>query len=229
MAMTTHRTERPPEPATADKLPLDRDAPEQIETAAFALGCFWGPDAYFGSLPGVVRTRVGYAGGDKDSPTYHNLGRHIETVEIDYDPAVLTYEDVLEHVWTQHDPTRPARKRQYQPAIFYRNDEQERIARASVQSEADKRGSVATELIELGTFYPAELYHQKYQLRHHTKLMGELQSAYDEDQLVYSTVAARLNGLVTGYGRAEWYKEEVERYGLSSEGDEAVIELTERL
>lgn len=229
MSLTRHASERPPEPAPADTLPLDRDAPRQTETATFALGCFWGPDAYFGSRPGVVRTRVGYAGGDKDNPSYHDLGRHIETVEVDYDPAVLGYEDLLEHFWTQHDPTRPSLKRQYQSAIFYRTDDQERIARASTQSETDKRGDLVTELIGLGTFYLAEIYHQKYQLRHHDALLGELKNVYDENQLVNSTVAARLNGLVTGYGRAEWYKEEVERYGLSSGGDDAVMELVRRL
>ena len=76
---------------------LDAAAPARTETATFALGCFWCPDAQFGILPGVVRTRVGYAGGTTENPTYHDLGDHTECVQIDYDPRALSFDQVLDH------------------------------------------------------------------------------------------------------------------------------------
>ena len=82
------------------------------ETATFALGCFWGPDASFGALEGVVRTRVGYAGGDKVNPTYKMIGDHTETIEIDYDPEVISYTELLEIFFASHDPYRAAYSRQ---------------------------------------------------------------------------------------------------------------------
>ncbi|MFB6190699.1 MAG: peptide-methionine (S)-S-oxide reductase, partial [Candidatus Nanohaloarchaea archaeon] len=75
----------------------------ELEKAAFGMGCFWGPDALFGSLEGVVRTRVGYAGGEKKDPTYKDLGNHTETVLVEYDPERIGYEDLLDVFWENHD------------------------------------------------------------------------------------------------------------------------------
>ena len=84
--------------------PIDAAAPAKTETATYAMGCFWGPDSLFGSLDGVIRTRVGYAGGTTESPTYHNIGDHTETIQIDYNPAKISYEQLLEIYWDNHNP-----------------------------------------------------------------------------------------------------------------------------
>lgn len=73
--------------------------------ATFAMGCFWGPDAYFGATKGVLRTRVGFTGGSKDGPAYKSLGDHTEAIEIDFDPSEISYESLLQLFWTNHDPT----------------------------------------------------------------------------------------------------------------------------
>ena len=104
----------------------------ELETATFGMGCFWSPEARFGSLPGVFRTRVGYAGGTTPSPTYRQMGDHTETLEIDFDPDVLRYEDVLRHFWRNHYPNRDQYKgRQYLSLLRYRGDEQLEVAESS--------------------------------------------------------------------------------------------------
>ncbi|MFB6191507.1 MAG: peptide-methionine (S)-S-oxide reductase MsrA [Candidatus Nanohaloarchaea archaeon] len=133
----------------------------QLEKAAFGMGCFWGPEALFGSLDGVIRTRVGYAGGEKEDPTYDDLGGHTETVLVEYDPEKIGYEDLLDVFWENHD-FRSYRKPQYASKIFYVNAEQKDIAGAMIQNYPDAE----TEIQPLENFTVAEDYHQKYRLRH---------------------------------------------------------------
>ena len=83
--------------------PIDLSVTMKIETATFALGWFWGPDSRFGSIDGVIRTRVGYAGGISNNPTYHNLGSHSETIQIDYDPTQISYNELLDVFWDSHN------------------------------------------------------------------------------------------------------------------------------
>ncbi len=105
------------------------------ETASFALGCFWNPDAQFGGLDGVIRTRVGYAGGEKENPTYQDLGNHTETTQIDYDSEEISYEELLEKFWEFHDYTEK-KKDQYKSVIFYHDEEQKEKAEASKPEDA---------------------------------------------------------------------------------------------
>lgn len=183
---------------------IDKDTNTGIETATFSLGCFWGPDAKFGAIPGVVRTRVGYAGGDKKDPTYHALGDHTETVQIDYDPESITYQDLLEVFWGSHDPTR-SRTRQYISIVFYHDEEQRRLAENSRDNlEKQIEDDIVTEIIPYKEFYLAEDYHQKYNLRNHNSLMEAFKEIYpDSEDLIDSTAVARANGYSAGYGRIE--------------------------
>ena len=213
--------------ATADKiLPVDDAAPSNTETATFALGCFWSPDARFGVVPGVVRTRVGYAGSSKRNPSYHDLGGHTESVQIDYDPTQTSFEKLLELFWASHTPTRQGSS-QYKSALFVHNEAQEKQAEKTKALEADKAsGVIYTEIIPDATFYLAEDYHQKYQLRHAPKVMEEFSAMYpDADQLVASTAAARVNGYVAGYGSLTTLKGEVHGNGLSPETSDMATEL----
>jgi methionine-S-sulfoxide reductase len=149
----------------------------------------------------VVRTRVGYAGGTLEDPTYTNLGDHTETLQIDFDPEVITYEELLEIFWDSHDPTVPAYSSQYQSMILTHNDEQLSLALQSRdQQQAESERSILTVIKPLEQFYLAEDYHQKYYLRSSTDLKALLQQAYPEGiDWLNSTAAARLNGIAGRY------------------------------
>ena len=142
--------------------------------ATFAAGCFWGVEATFRQLPGVTSTRVGYTGGNHANPTYHDVCTdrtgHAEAVEVDYDPAQLPYEELLNVFWENHDPTQlnrqgPDSGTQYRSAIFFHSPEQEAAAKASKEALARSgrfSKPVVTQIVPATTFYEAEDYHQQY-------------------------------------------------------------------
>ena len=143
-----------------------------MEKAGFAAGCFWQVEETFRKLPGVVSTRVGYAGGEAPNPTYGEVCSgatgHAETLEVDYDPGQVTYEQLLEVFWEVHDPTQMNRQgpdvgTQYRSAIFFHSPEQESAARASKEAlQARSRKPIVTEIVPASEFYSAEDYHQRY-------------------------------------------------------------------
>lgn len=146
----------------------------ETKKATFAAGCFWGPEARFRELDGVVDTRVGYTGGTTSDPSYRDVCSgttgHAEAVEVIYDPRRIGYEDLLDAFWAMHDPTQTDRQgpdvgSQYRSAIFVLDDEQRETAeRSRRELEASGRidGPVATRIERVGTFWPAEDYHQRY-------------------------------------------------------------------
>ena len=144
------------------------------ETATFAAGCFWGVEVTFRNVDGVVDAIVGYTGGSTENPTYKqvcndNTG-HAEAIEVTFDPERVSYDELLEVFWQNHDPTQVNRQgpdygTQYRSAIFFHSPEQEKAARKSKQAlDASGRLSrpVATEITAASTFWPAEDYHQRY-------------------------------------------------------------------
>lgn len=132
------------------------------QKAYFGMGCFWGPQAYFDDVPGVVATRVGYAGGTTVNPTYHDLGDHTETLEVTFDPKETSYEELLKRFWLKHDPSLPE-KPQYQSALFTVSPAQVATAKASLEAEKPSQPREITTRIEpLQKFTEAEEYHQKY-------------------------------------------------------------------
>jgi peptide-methionine (S)-S-oxide reductase len=142
--------------------------------ATFAAGCFWGVEATFRQLPGVESTRVGYTGGNSANPTYQDVCTdrtgHAEAVEVNYDPAKISYEKLLDVFWDNHDPTQLNRQgpdwgTQYRSAIFFHSPEQETAAKSSKKAlEQSGRLSkpVVTQIVPATTFYEAEDYHQQY-------------------------------------------------------------------
>lgn len=129
------------------------------EKATFGMGCFWGCDSLFGATKGVLRTRVGYAGGTSDSPVYRNMGDHTEVIEIHYDPNQISFSDLLDLFWNNHEYGLTKRiKRQYMSLILCHNEEQRRISEQSRAEEQIKRAPelIITEIATAGTFYPAE-------------------------------------------------------------------------
>lgn len=210
--------------------PLDLKAPSKTETATLALGCFWGPEAQFGITPGVIRSRVGYAGGQQPDPTYYNLGDHIETVQIEFDPKVTSYQELLDIFWHSHNPHKPGWLRQYMSAVFYHNNAQENLARETLDREFKRTNrEIFTEIMPYTKFYMAEGYHQKYYLRQYRDLVKEYIKIYpDENDFLHSTSAARVNGYVAGYGNLRILEEEIERLGLSDKGNEVLKEIVLR-
>jgi peptide-methionine (S)-S-oxide reductase len=174
----------------------------------------------------VIRTRVGYAGGTTANPTYYDLGDHSETVQIDYDPAQITYEELLEVFWDSHDPEIPPFSKQYMSFVFYHNDEQKSLALASLHREGTRSGqSIYTLVIPLSEFYSAEGYHQKYYLQQESDLFQELTAIYpDIVQLTGSTAAARINGYIGGYGTKESLLRELDSLGLSPAGKNRLLQ-----
>ena len=156
--------------------PLKGPYPEGMETAVFAMGCFWGEEKKFWSLPGVYLTAVGYVNGITPNPTYEEVcsGRtgHTEAVLVVYDPKVTTYKALLKVFWESHDPTQGMRQgndigTQYRSGIYPANDAQESAAEASKEAyqqalSAKGFGRITTEIVPAGEFYFAEDYHQQY-------------------------------------------------------------------
>jgi len=145
-----------------------------MDKAIFAAGCFWGVEAAFRAVPGVLGTTVGYTGGSFPNPTYHDVctGRtgHAEAVEVEFDPARVTYPELLRVFWESHDPTTLNRQgpdvgTQYRSAIFFRDPEQQAAALASKQQlerSGAHRRPIVTEIVPASAFYRAEEYHQQY-------------------------------------------------------------------
>jgi peptide methionine sulfoxide reductase msrA/msrB len=145
-----------------------------LSKATFAGGCFWCTEADFEKLPGVVKVISGYAGGQKENPTYQEVSSgttgYVEAVQVYYDPAKLTYEELLEYFWRHIDPTDPGgqfvdRGSQYRSVIFYHDEEQKRLAEKSkeaLENSGRFNKPIVTEIAKFTTFYEAEAYHQDY-------------------------------------------------------------------
>ncbi|XP_055317536.1 peptide methionine sulfoxide reductase-like [Sitodiplosis mosellana] len=188
----------------------------EYETATFGMGCFWGADALFGATKGVLRTTVGYCGGTTENPTYKTIGDHVEVITIDFDPNEVTYSQLLDLFWNNHEYGLTTRvKRQYASVIYYHNDEQKRVASESLESERINRPTeqIITEIVKVDTIYTAEDYHQKYYLQSHKDLAKTL--SLDEKLLRSSHVAARLNGYLVGVGGVKQFLDEALALGLN--------------
>ena len=144
------------------------------EMATFGAGCFWGVEAAFRRIPGVLDAVVGYSGGHMQNPTYRDVCTdetgHAEVVQVTYDPAKVSYEQLLDTFWQMHDPTQVNRQgpdsgTQYRTAIFFHTPEQEAAAKkskAALDASGKFRRPIATEITPAGPFYRAEEYHQRY-------------------------------------------------------------------
>ena len=156
--------------------PLKPPFPEGLQTAVVGMGCFWGAERIFWQLDGVYTTAVGYAGGFTPNPTYEEVCSartgHTEAVLVVFDPAVISYAQLLKVFWEDHDPTQGMRQgndvgTQYRSAIFFQSPEQEAAAIASRDAYQERLkaagyGEITTEIAEAGPFYYAEGYHQQY-------------------------------------------------------------------
>jgi len=172
---------------------------------------------------------VGYAGGSKHNPTYHNLGDHTESLQVDYDPERISYAQLLEIFWAEHDPTERAWSSQYKAVVFTHSDEQRRLASESRERLQARLGRpIHTEIVPESRFYRAEDYHQKYYLRMNRGMLAQLQPYYpDATGLMNSTAAARVNGFLGGHGTRRMLERDIDGLGLSREAQDELRELVQ--
>ncbi len=145
-----------------------------MNRATFAAGCFWGVEESFRAVNGVIKTAVGYMGGDVEQPSYRLVCSgetgHAEVIDLEYDPTLISYQQLLEHFFSIHNPTTLNRQgwdigSQYRSAIFFYNDEQHQLAtrmKAAIDASGHYDDPVVTEITRVTTFWPAEEYHQRY-------------------------------------------------------------------
>ncbi|XP_022195234.1 peptide methionine sulfoxide reductase isoform X2 [Nilaparvata lugens] len=212
--------------------------------ATFGMACFWAPDALYGATIGVIRTRVGYCGGTKNNPTYRSLpnpsepsrsapkkpesedeGDHTEAIDIDYDPNVITYAQLLELFWQNHDPT-ARNKLQYTSIIFYHDEDQKEAADKTLKEQQKRhKAPIVTKVIPFKEFFDAEDYHQKYRLQQHPWLCSEIGVGKTSPLLKTSHLAARLNGYIIGQGGVAQFNREADLLGLQGQVKDYVSKL----
>ncbi|KAI6671478.1 hypothetical protein NL676_006363 [Syzygium grande] len=182
-----------------NRIPDPAAGTRPTRTAVFALGSFWRSEAVFGCLGGVVRTAVGYAGGSKPNPEYRSLRDHAECVQVEYDPRLISYRQLLDVFWSSHDSRQvlgqgPDVGNQYRSIIFTNGTEESRLAALSKEREQTKSKSsvVTTQIQHLETFYPAEPEHQKFELKQNPLLL-QLMGNLPEEELQRSRLAAKMN------------------------------------
>jgi len=184
-------------------------------------------ESSFAKIPGVMKTRVGYAGGTTANPTYENIGDHTEITEVQFDESHLGYEKLLDWFWSHHNPTEH-NKKQYQSAILYVNDGQKQLAESSLKQIQAKYGNrkVETYIQPVNTFYQAEDYHQKYWLRCQRSVHKKLNLS--DAQLVDSPLAAKVNAFLAGYDDFTVLNELAKQYNLDGDTVKLIREIAER-
>ncbi|TCM86632.1 peptide-methionine (S)-S-oxide reductase [Paenibacillus sp. BK033] len=202
------------------------------KTITLGMGCYWSPEALFGAVPGVIRTRVGFAGGTTDEPSYRSMGDHTETVELQFDPALVSYDELLELFWNNHNPynINGYKDSQYQSLLLYRDNEQAEAFRRIKSRMEDGKSILDTELSPFRTFYPAESRHQKYYLKRFPDAVEKLMSLYpSEEELERSTLAARLNGVAKGFLNLERLQNEMKGWPLGENERKEMLSLIRQI
>lgn len=167
---------------------------------------------------------MGYAGGTLERPTYHRIGDHSEAFQVDFDPAAISYEALLELFWRSHNPCGSVWSLQYRSAVFVHDEGQRRAAEASRERVAAARGGVTTPVLPAGIFTIAEDYHQKYELRNEPVLGPSFAAMFPGDAaFVASTAVARANAAVAGALPRALLLREIDRYGLGAAGRERLL------
>ncbi|XP_055378000.1 peptide methionine sulfoxide reductase-like isoform X2 [Condylostylus longicornis] len=179
------------------------------------MGCYWAAEALFGATSGVLRTRVGYSGGSQEF-SYSDIGDHTEAVEIEFDPSIISYEELLHIFWNNHEYDYTVKtKRKYMSMVLYHSEEQKEIAEHSKIVEQTKRSpeTIRTEISQATIFHPSEDHQQKYRLQQHKDFMLTL--GMNSELLQKSYVAAKLNGYLVGSGTVKQFENEIHSLGLT--------------
>ena len=170
----------------------------------------------------MISTTSGYSGGTLQNPDYHHLDDHSEVVRVEFDPEQITYTQLLRVFWDSHDGSVAAYSRQYRNAIFYLDETQKVEAERSLDMTAEAMGKeIKTSIEPAGKFYAAEDYHQKYLLRRAGSLWQEFRAMYpDDEKIVASTAAARVNGYLGCNGSRQDLEQEFGRFGLTPQAQQ---------
>ncbi len=173
---------------------------------------------------------MGYTGGSRRDPTYHHLGDHTESVQLDFDPARVSYGRLLDVFWRSHNAFARVWSRQYMAAVFCHGPEQLAQARASLERRAADSGRKVTTVVQpAGTFYLAEDYHQKYHLRRHPFALREFVRMYPRTRdLIDSTAATRINAYLGGEGNLAGLQREIGGFGLSPSAAATLLDVIGR-
>ncbi len=181
----------------------------------------------------MIRTRVGYAGGTKVDPTYRQMGDHTETIEIDYDPSMTDLKELLDLFWMHHNAMKTSsyRGRQYMSLLLYRNElQKEKAYQLKQKWEKDLNGKIQTEISPYKAFYLAEDKHQKYYLKRFQKAYKTVMDCFPTHQeVIDSTLVARLNGFVREFGSLHDVRKDVETWGLSENDCKSVMTIINSL
>ena len=178
----------------------------------------------------MYSTRVGYAGGKTKNPTYYTIGDHSETIEIMYDPTVISYRELLDIFWNSHNPYSKPYSKQYMSIIFYHTPEQRNAALQTIKEQEKSAGKkIYTRIEKAVDFYEAETYHQKYTLKQYPDIMGDLLRYYSgEEELTRSAAAAKINGYLAGEGTVKELKEILPLLGLSKRSEDRLLKRASR-
>lgn len=182
---------------------------DRLATATFGMGSFWDAEPVFGAIDGVVRTRVGFAGGVETDPTYLDPKDHVEAVQVEYDPDSLAFPDLVEAFWSAHDPTEQPDSPRYRRTVFWHEAPQRRALEAALAA-VDAADTAVEPFVEFDLAAPG---HQKYRLRQHDDLTAKLRQWRDVD-IRESPLATKLNGYVVGHGTRESFAAALDELGV---------------
>jgi len=200
---------------------------DNFKTATFGMGCFWGPAAEFAMVEGVIRTRVGYTGGDSLTPSYDNLDNHIEVIEVDYNPSLISYEQLIQKYFELYNGTERPYSLRVKSVIFYRSDDEYEIA-SKVKADyvhSIKQG-VYTEIDPIDVFFLAEDKHQLSYLKQEISLYNEIKQIFpNNNQELLSILASKLNGIIAGYGSEGQISDILSKSALSEASINRVMDI----
>ena len=182
-------------------------------------------------MPGVIRTRVGYAGGTTSLPAYNNIGDHTEVLEVDFNAEKISYTEILDVFFVNAHATYLPYSRQYMSILLYHDEKQKELAFQAIEKWNEQlRGEIQTALLPYTAFFLAEDYHQKYYLRMRRKLMQDLQAFVTDDRkaFIHSPLTAKLNALSGGYGTANDFKKQLDDWSLPAGNYEKVLTLLQK-
>jgi peptide-methionine (S)-S-oxide reductase len=201
--------------------------PRFLETAVLGVECFLCAESYFGITRGIWKTSVGYAGGRYNTPSSNDVGDHVEAVRVEYDPLMLSYGQLLKIFLLQHVPSRTSALPSYVSRIFVKNEFEKRLAQAAIERHKLYTDDFCPVLVSMHkSFFEAEKWCQKYFLRGSSFLMEEMKHFYsDEENLIHSTLAARLNGILGQPFPQFGLPEDISLYDLSEKAMRALTHL----
>lgn len=206
---------------TINRDALDAVSDQGLETAFFAMGCFWGSEAILAAAPGVIRTEVGFSGGQMPNPNYSAIGDHVETVKVVFDPNQITYQALLEHFWKNHNAQAKPIFRQYASAVFTQSEAQRDTAKRVRESwQHRSKEKLLTAIVPLTIFYAADQGHQKYYLQQDKNLLKSLPSSA---HLLNTKLATKLNAVNGRAGERSALDKQLEALGIARRARQALF------